>query len=182
MWRQTEDVRTRYIWRKILTYTTIALGIILVGHIWVEGFESLPTFLGLLSAGLAIALMDLVTNVAGWIFIAMQKPVTSGDRIEMGDNTGDVIDIRMFQFTVIEIGNWVDADQSTGRIIHIPNGRIFTETLANYSKWFLDLKRGCGPCNLRERLEKGKGDPDGYSKQRLRTSEQISREKNKGSK
>ena len=136
VWQQTEDVRTRYIWRKTLTYITIALGIILVGHVWVKGFESLPTFLGLLSAGLAIALKDPVTNVAGWIFIVMQKPFTPGDRIEIGGNTGDVIDIRMFQFTVMEIGNWVDADQSTGRIIHIPNGRIFTETLANYSKGF----------------------------------------------
>jgi len=40
VWRQTEDVRTRYIWRKILTYITIALGIILVGRMWVEGYVS----------------------------------------------------------------------------------------------------------------------------------------------
>jgi len=42
----------------------------------------------------------------------------------------------MFNFTVMEIGNWVDADQNTGRLIHIPNGKIFTETLANYGKGF----------------------------------------------
>ena len=36
----------------------------------------------------------------------------------------------------MEIGNWVDADENTGRIIHIPNGKIFTETLANYGKGF----------------------------------------------
>jgi len=47
-----------------------------------------------------------------------------------------VIDLRLFQFTLNEIGNWVDADQSTGRIIHIPNGRVFTEPLANYDKGF----------------------------------------------
>lgn len=58
------------------------------------------------------------------------------DNETIDDNTDDVIDMRMFQFTVMEIGNWVDADQSTGRIIHIPNGSIFTETLANYSKGF----------------------------------------------
>jgi small-conductance mechanosensitive channel len=49
---------------------------------------------------------------------------------------GDVVDLRIFQFTLLEIGNWVDADQSTGRIIHIPNGKVFTEVLANYSKGF----------------------------------------------
>ena len=46
------------------------------------------------------------------------------------------IDINLFNFTVMEIGNWVDADQSTGRIIHVPNGKVFNETQANYNKGF----------------------------------------------
>jgi len=36
----------------------------------------------------------------------------------------------------MEIGNWVNADQSTGRVVHVPNARVFTEPLANYSKGF----------------------------------------------
>jgi small-conductance mechanosensitive channel len=59
-----------------------------------------------------------------------------GDRIQIGPHAGDVIDMRLFQFTLNEIGNWVDADQSTGRIIHIPNGRIFTDSIANYDRGF----------------------------------------------
>jgi small-conductance mechanosensitive channel len=47
-----------------------------------------------------------------------------------------VIDSRLFQFLLMEIGNWVGADQSTGRLIHIPNGKVFTEALANYSRGF----------------------------------------------
>jgi small-conductance mechanosensitive channel len=65
-----------------------------------------------------------------------RRPFGVGDRIQIGDDAGDVIDLRVFQFTLMEIGNWVDADQSTGRIIHIPNGKVFTEALANYSKGF----------------------------------------------
>jgi len=42
----------------------------------------------------------------------------------------------VFQFTLNEIGNWVDADQSTGRIIHIPNGKVLTDVIANYSEGF----------------------------------------------
>ncbi|NIP82375.1 MAG: mechanosensitive ion channel, partial [Gemmatimonadetes bacterium] len=57
-----------------------------------------------------------------------------GDRIQIGAHAGDVIDQRIFQFIVLEIGNWVDADQSTGRIIHIPNGLVFREPLANYTR------------------------------------------------
>ncbi len=136
VWRRTEDVKARYIWRKTLTYIAVILSIILMVRVWLKGFGNIGTFLGLLSAGLAIALKDPVANIAGWVFIMVRRPFTLGDRIQIGDHTGDVIDIRAFQFTLMEIGNWVNADQSTGRIIHIPNGRIFIDAQANYSKGF----------------------------------------------
>lgn len=133
---RTEDVRTRYRWRKTATYVVVTLGIFIIGRLWFQGFQSLATFLGLLSAGLAIALQDLVRSFAGWMFILWRQPFGLGDRIQIGEARGDVIDIRLFRFSLMEIGNWVHADQSTGRVVHIPNGRVFTETLANYSKGF----------------------------------------------
>ncbi len=66
----------------------------------------------------------------------MRQPFKVGDRIQIGKVAGDVIDIRLFQFSIMEIGNWVDAEQSTGRIIHIPNGVVFTEPQANYTAEF----------------------------------------------
>jgi len=54
----------------------------------------------------------------------------------VGDVKGDVIDNRVFKFTVLEIGNWVHADQSTGRVIHVPNHKVFTDSLANYTSDF----------------------------------------------
>jgi small-conductance mechanosensitive channel len=94
------------------------------------------TYLGLLSAGLAIALQDPIANIVGWLFIVWRRPLEVGDRIEIGDHAGDVIDIRFFQFSLLEIRAWVDADQSTGRILHIPNKKIFSDAIANYSKGF----------------------------------------------
>jgi small-conductance mechanosensitive channel len=134
--RSVEDTRSLYQWRKSLTYTTFLLGFLAVGRIWIQGFESVSTFLGLLSAGLAIALRDPIVNLAGWLFIMWRRPFDVGDRIQIGDYRGDVIDMRIFQFTLMEIGNWVAADQSTGRVIHIPNGKIFQEAQSNYSKGF----------------------------------------------
>ena len=131
-----KNVKDRYQWRKISTYIGVFLGILVIGRTWFEAFQSVATFLGLLSAGLAIALKDPLVNLAGWAFILWRRPLEVGDRIQMGQHSGDVIDIRIFQFTLLEIGNWVDADQSTGRIIHIPNGKVFTEMQANYSKGF----------------------------------------------
>jgi small-conductance mechanosensitive channel len=136
VWRRIHEVRVRYRWQKTTAYVLVPVGILIVGRIWFEGFESLATFLGLVSAGIAIALKDLLVNLAGWMFVLWRRPFEVGDRIQLGPHAGDVIDIRIFQFTLLEIGNWVDADQSTGRIIHVPNGKVITEVLANYSKGF----------------------------------------------
>jgi len=130
------DPATRYNWRKNVGYAVTFIGFLLVGRIWFEGMSSLATFLGLLSAGLAIALRDPVVDMAGWIFIIWRKPFDVGDRVQIGQVKGDVIDIRLFKFSVLEIGNWVHADQSTGRVIHVPNHQIFRESIANYTSDF----------------------------------------------
>jgi small-conductance mechanosensitive channel len=136
LWRRVSDVGSRYRIRKTSLYVVVTVGVLVIGRVWFEGLQSLATFLGLLSAGLAIALKDLVVNFAGWAFILWRRPLEVGNRIQIGKYRGDVVDIRVFQFTLLEIGNWVDAEQSTGRIIHIPNGMVLSEVLANYSKGF----------------------------------------------
>ena len=137
VWRNTEDVKRRYAWKSLLSYTLPILGLFLIVSVWFHAFGAeTGAFIGLLSAGLAIALKDPLTNIAGWIFILVRKPFIVGDRIQVGNHAGDVIDIRLFQFTILEIGNWVDADQSTGRIIHVPNGKVFMDTQANYNTGF----------------------------------------------
>ncbi len=136
VYRRVTDPWSRYRWRKTTTYIALAVGLLLVGRTWIAGIQAVATFLGLLSAGLAIALKDPVANLAGWVFIVWRRPFDVGDRVQIGAHAGDVIDLHLFQFTLNEIGNWVNADQSTGRIIHVPNGRIFTEPLANYDKGF----------------------------------------------
>ena len=129
-------MKSRYQWRKIISTAVAVFGIIIVGRLWYEGVQSIATYLGLLSAGIAIALKDLIANFAGWIYIISRKPFEVGDRIQLGNLAGDVIDLSPFEITLLEIGNWVDADQSTGRIVNIPNGKIFSLDLANYDKGF----------------------------------------------
>ncbi|MFO7864193.1 MAG: mechanosensitive ion channel [Salinivirgaceae bacterium] len=122
--------------RKIVRRSAFFVFIILIADLWLLEFGSLATFFGLFSAGLAIALKDPITDMAGWLFIIWRKPFELSDRIEIGDKKGDVVDIRVFQFTIIEIGNWVHADQSTGRVVHIPNASVFQHNLANYTTGF----------------------------------------------
>ncbi len=132
-----KDTTRRYIAAKTLSYTTGFIVFLLLVHIWMGKTTGIAAYLGLLSAGIAIALQAPLTNLAGWLFISVRKPFTVGDRIQVGSGTaGDVIDIRPFSFSLIEIGNWVHADQSTGRIIHVPNGETFKTHIANYTQGF----------------------------------------------
>ncbi len=134
--KSTDDIRSIYYWQKSTSYVATILGLLIIGRIWIRGFGSVATYLGILSAGLAVALRETISNIAGWIFILWRRPFEIGDRIQIGEFSGDVIDIRIFEFSILEIGNWVNADQSTGRVIHVPNGLVMKQTLANYSQGF----------------------------------------------
>ena len=136
VYRRWENARIRYHIRKLVTYFTVGMGLLALGLLVRFDFSGLGTVIGLASAGVAIALKDLVAGLAGRLYLISRRPFEVGDRIQIGPHSGDVIDIRLFRFSLMEIGNWVEADQSTGRVIHIPNGFVLTEMIANYSKGF----------------------------------------------
>jgi len=134
--KNVQDDRQQFLLSKNVRYFFGFIVFFLIGRLWLEGFQSIATYLGLLSAGLAIALKDIVADFAAWLFLLWRRPFNIGDRIEIGPHKGDVIDKRVFKFTIVEIGNWVDAEQSTGRVIHIPNHRVFLDPIANYTTGF----------------------------------------------
>ena len=134
--RRLEDTARRYIAVKTVNYLLGFVSVLALLRIWLGGVTGLAASIGIISAGLAIALHAPLTNLAGWIFLTIRRPFSVGDRIQIGDHAGDVIDLRLFAFSLVEIGHWVDADQSTGRILHIPNGKVFQETVANYTQGF----------------------------------------------
>jgi len=94
------------------------------------------TFLGLLSAGVAVALKDPLANLVGWLFVLWQRPFSVGDRVEIRGMIGDVVDQRFFTFTMLEVGNWTHGEQSTGRVLHVPNSHVFAHPLFNYTEPF----------------------------------------------
>jgi small-conductance mechanosensitive channel len=122
--------------KKWVGYVVTLIGVLGLARIWFGGTGGLGTYLGILSAGIAIALASVLENLAGWVFLVSRRPFRVGDRIEIEGMAGDVVDIRAFRFSMLEIRNWVDADQSTGRLVHVPNGRVFTNALANFTEGF----------------------------------------------
>jgi small-conductance mechanosensitive channel len=134
--RQISETARRYAIIKGFSYVVGFMVVLVLALIWTPGSTGLAAYLGIVSAGVAIALQDPLVNLVGGVFILLRRPFVVGDRVEISHHRGDVVDIRLFAFSLIEIGNWVDADQSTGRIIHIPNGLLFRHTIANYTQGF----------------------------------------------
>lgn len=134
--KRVDDTEALFRIRKAVVYGATFVLIVALARIWSGAFGNLGTFLGLVSAGVAIALGDVFLNFAGWVYILTRQPFRAGDRIEIGSSAGDVVDIRILRFTLLEIGNWVDGDQPTGRLLHIPNGLLFRQSMANYTESF----------------------------------------------
>src|SRR5690554_5162854 len=83
--KKSETKITEFKWRKNITYITIFIGSLLIGQIWFSVIGEIGTYLGLLSAGIAIALREPVASVAGWMYIIGRKPFDIGDRIQIGE-------------------------------------------------------------------------------------------------
>lgn len=120
--------------RRIVRYSILLTVLLLVGRLWYSGIDSFATIIGLVSAGVAIALKDPVTNLAAWAFLIVRHPFRVGDRIQIGAHSGDVMEISLFQFSIQEVGAWVAGDQPTGRVIHVPNGVVFSQPQVNYDR------------------------------------------------
>ncbi|MFP4311505.1 MAG: mechanosensitive ion channel family protein [Nitriliruptoraceae bacterium] len=134
--RRVDDPTVWYPARKATSYVVVTVGFLGLSWIWVAALGDLATFFGLAAAGIAVALSDVLRNIAGWVYIVVRRPYRVDDRIEIGAVAGDVIDIRVQRTTLLEIRNWVDADQSTGRIVHVPNGYVFTQQVFNFTEGF----------------------------------------------
>lgn len=129
---------------QLISAVVIVLGII---SIWVNPGSDLTVGLGLISAGLAFALQQVITAVAGYFVILRGDTFNVGDRISMGAVRGDVIRLGFMKTTVMEMGQppsvkdtdpsiWVNARQYTGRIVTVSNGKIFDEPVFNYTRDF----------------------------------------------
>jgi len=134
--RSSLDLRTKHKIRKLILYISTAVNLVILSLIWVKNIRTFSILLSVIGAGLVIALQDAIMCMAGWFIILIRKPYDVGDRVEISGIKGDVIDIRLFQTTLLEIGNWVKDEQSTGRIVHVPNKNIFISPVFNYTREF----------------------------------------------
>lgn len=110
--------------------------VILLIFVWNEQLQNLMTLISFISAGVAIAIKDVIINFFAGIYIKFNRPFELEDRIEIDNVKGDVINLHALGFEILEIEERINGEQSTGRIIHIPNSYIFEKPLKNYVKAF----------------------------------------------
>ena len=128
----------------LLAAVVLVLGLL---SIWFNDPTRLATAFGLVSAGVAFALQQVITSLAGYLVILRGNTFTVGDRISMGGVRGDVMRLGFIQTTIMEMGQppsvqgsdpamWVRSRQFTGRIVTVSNSQIFSEPVYNYSRDF----------------------------------------------
>lgn len=134
--RSVKDNSARYRTKKIVRLVSYILIGLLAIFSFTGNMEQFGLSLGLITAGLAFALQEVILSVFGWIVIFTTNSYSPGDRIEINGIKGDVIDIGVTKTTLMEIGEWVKSDNYNGRIVQISNSFIFKGPVRNYSTDF----------------------------------------------
>ncbi len=134
--KKLKDSKTRYSFRKIISILSVAVFAIVFVSIWLVETQSVLVAVGLIGAAIAFAIQDIFKNFIGGVMIFFNGIYRVGDRIEINEKFGDVIDISLFYTTLMETREWVSGDQVTGRLATIPNGLVLNGTIQNYTKDF----------------------------------------------
>jgi small-conductance mechanosensitive channel len=115
----------------------LALGLVIafaVVSLLFQNWYTTIVSVGLASLVLGLAVQTPMTSFLGWIYILVRAPYRVGDRIRIGEATGDVIDVSYLDTTLWEFGgDFLSTDHPSGRIIKFPNSKILDSTIYNYT-------------------------------------------------
>ena len=127
------DNDLRYKTRKAISLTGYGLGLIVAISIFSNQLSNLPVLIGLLGVGIGFALRELIQSLFGSLVITFGNLYKPGERIQIGNVMGDVMDIGPLTTTVMECGDWVKSDLYNGRVVYLPNNLVLREQVLNYS-------------------------------------------------
>ena len=123
--RYVSELRRRYQYlliRRIAFWFALATILIVT---FASEMGSLATFAGLLTAGLALALQNVIVSMVGYFILIGQYGVRVGDRLNISGVTGEVVEIGLTRLHVMELGDSGDSYQPTGRVVSFSNSVVF---------------------------------------------------------
>jgi small-conductance mechanosensitive channel len=127
IFRYVHEPHRRY---QFLLLRKIALGVaitVIVGLGFASRLDSAVTYAGLLTAGIAVALQNVIVAVVGYFFLIGRYGIRVGDRVQISGVTGEVVDIGLVRMQVMELGGSA-ADTPTGRVVAFSNSVVFQPT------------------------------------------------------
>jgi small-conductance mechanosensitive channel len=134
VWRRTivryvSDLGKRYqflVMRRIAMVAVITLIIVLT---FLNALGSLATFAGLMTAGVAVALQNVFLAIVGYFILIGKFGVRVGDRVQIGDMKGEVVEIGMLRLHALEIDAMEADPQPTGRLVALSNSVVFQPSI-----------------------------------------------------
>jgi small-conductance mechanosensitive channel len=130
------DSTTRYQARKLIGFAGYTAALLVLAIAFSHQLGGFTVAFGVAGAGIAFALQEVIASVAGFVAVSFGGFYRVGDRVQLGGIKGDVIDIGVLRTTLMQIGEWVHADQYNGRIVRVANSFVFKEPVFNYSGEF----------------------------------------------
>jgi small-conductance mechanosensitive channel len=113
--RYVPDLRRRYQFLLIRRIVLWCLTAIIIAIAFASELGAVTTFAGLMTAGIAVALQNVILSIAGYFFLIGKYGVRVGDRVNIAGVTGDVVDIGLVRLQMMEI---------TGGSVPLPTGRV----------------------------------------------------------
>jgi small-conductance mechanosensitive channel len=99
------------------------------------------TTIGIVGAGLTVALKDFIVAFFGWLVLMGRNGIRLGDWVEINGVSGEVTELGMFHTVLLETGNWSDPGHPTGRRVTFTNSFAIEGHYFNFStsgQWLWD--------------------------------------------
>jgi small-conductance mechanosensitive channel len=128
--KQSSNIR---LMSQLFRYSLYLIIILFAALSYSNAWSEFGVFLGFISAAIGFALQKPMTGIAAWIMVVTKRPFDIGDRIIVGDVKGDVIDINLTHVHVMEIGGLIGGEESSGRVVMVPNWMLFEKNIINYT-------------------------------------------------
>jgi small-conductance mechanosensitive channel len=133
--RQVETLRS------VARVTLQILSIVVILLVLIGMPTQLATMVGIVGAGLTVALKDFIVAFIGWLVLMGKNGMRLGDWVEINGVSGEVIELGMFHTVLLETGNWTDAGHPTGRRVTFTNSFAISGHYFNFStsgQWLWD--------------------------------------------
>ncbi|HXA35961.1 MAG TPA: mechanosensitive ion channel domain-containing protein, partial [Steroidobacteraceae bacterium] len=122
--RYVQDPRRRYQFLLLRRIALWSLVVVIVGFAFASELGSVVTFAGLITAGLAVAMQSVLVSIVGYFFLIGKYGIRVGDRVQIGDVVGEVIDLGLVRMHLMELGAH-GMSGPTGRVVAFANSIVF---------------------------------------------------------